>query len=117
MGIVCHPLGVNYRSIDVCPLQFVSSNYVRLKTSTYFSHENKGLQTRMKRKKIVSYKGPRDGKPSPGNPRGKVSFPLRVPPEGEKHGVGMENSLTEIIDKGAECVSKIKPHTTTMRRS
>ena len=71
----------------------------------------------MKRKKIVSYKGPRDGKPSPGNPRGKVSFPLRVPPEGEKHGVGMENSLTEIIDKGAECVSKIKPHTTTMRRS
>ena len=69
-----------------------------------------------KEKKIVSYKGPMDGKPSTGNPRGKVSFPLRMPLEGEKHGVEMENSLTA-INKGAECVRKIKPHTTTMRRS
>ena len=69
-----------------------------------------------KEKKIVSYKGPRDGKLSPGNPRGKVSFPLRMPPEGEKHGVEMENSPTA-IDKGAEYVRKIKPHTTTVRRS
>ena len=35
-----------------------------------------------RKKKSGSYKGPRDGKLSLGNPRGKVSFPLRMPPKG-----------------------------------
>ena len=68
-----------------------------------------------KKKKSGSYKGPRDGKLSPGNPRGKLSFPLRMPPEGEKREIEMENSPTA-INKGAEYVGKNKPYNTTIRR-
>ena len=57
-----------------------------------------------KEKKSGSYNGPRDGK-----------LPLRMPPEGEKLGIEVENSPTE-INKGAQYVGKIKPYTTTIRR-
>ena len=87
-----------------------------LKRGHFPSYERKGSQTSIKRKKKSgSYKGPRDGKLGPGNPRGKVSFPLRMPPEGEKQGIEMENYPTA-NNKGAEYVGKIKPSTTTIRR-
>ena len=68
-----------------------------------------------KEKKSESYNRPRDGKLSPGKPKRKVSFPSRMPPEGEKRGTEVENSPTE-INKGAQYVGKIKPYTTTIRR-
>ena len=68
-----------------------------------------------KEKKSGSCNGPRDGKLSFGNPKGKVRFPLRMPPEVEKLGIEVENSPTE-INKGAQYVGKIKPYTTTIRR-
>ena len=71
------------------------------------SHERKGSQTRIKRtEKSGSYKGPKDGKLSPGNPRGKVSFPLRMPPKGGEAWKKDGNSPTA-INKGAEYVGKI----------
>ena len=60
------------------------------------------------KKKSGSYNGPRDGKLSPGNPKGKVSFPLRMPPEGERRGIEVENSPTE-INKGANILPKLNP--------
>ena len=102
--------------VTVYPLQLISSNCVRLGTRKFFPV----MKARVRRlwwkeRNIESYKGPRDGKPSPGNTRGKVNFALRMPPEGEKGGIEMENSLTA-INKGAEYVGKIKPYATTIRR-
>ena len=52
---------------------------------------------------------------APVYPKGKVSFPLRMPPEGEKREIEMENSPTA-INKATQYVGKIKPYTTTIRR-
>ena len=73
------------------------------------------MKKKKRKKKSGSYNGPRDGKLSPSNPKGKVSFPLRMPPEGERRGIEVENSPTE-INKGAQYFAKIKPYTTTIRR-
>lgn len=62
-----------------------------------------------------SYKGPRDGKLSLGNPRGKVSFPLRMPPK-RGEAWNKDGKSPTAINKGAEYVGKIKPYTPTTRR-
>ena len=94
------------------PLQFIRSNYFRLETSTCFPVMK---ERDKKEKKSGGYKGPRDGKLSPVNPRGKVSFPLRMPPEGKEAWNRDGNSPTA-INKGAEYVGKIKPYTPTTRK-
>ena len=60
------------------------------------------------KKKSGSYKGPRDGKLTPGNPRGKVSFPLRMHPRGEKRGIKMEILQLQLI-KVRNMLAKLNP--------
>ena len=83
MGIVRHPLDPNdNRSIDVYPLKFINTNRFGVETKTLFLISRAEVKGKGE---IGSYMGPGSGKLSPGNPRGKMSFPLRMSSEGGKN--------------------------------